>query len=99
MARNDGVAVPANVWTQLTGGDASAVTVENPTSLDVQLLATAGASQPEESQASLDASRRLPAGAILLADVSLAQLFPGVAGANRLWALAPRAMTLRVSHA
>ena len=95
MARNDNVAIAANTPVQLTNANAAAVWVHNLSGYAVYLQATLGTTPP----ASRAGGVMLQAGGTLAADLTLAQLWPGITGANRLWAFADLACDLSVSHA
>ena len=62
---------------------------------EVLLLATNGTTAP----ANTDGHIVLLRGQTLPADLTLAQLWPGVAGANHVWACTQAVITLQVSHA
>jgi trimethylamine:corrinoid methyltransferase-like protein len=97
--RNDSVTVPENTATQLTNANAAAIRVHadpRSCSVEVELQATAGATAP----ASWAGSVVLRPGETLAADLTIAQLWPGVTGANRVWARSLRSgVSLSVSHA
>jgi len=84
------------VWTLLTDSDVTELRVQNTDAVVVELQATAGTTEPSSRGGALT----LGAGGIVLPDTTLANLFPGVTGAARIWAL-PRGgvATLSVSHA
>lgn len=95
MARNDDVTCGASVWTQLTNSDTTAVRVRGSTGYPLILQGTVGAVAPSSHAGSI----ALPPGQILTADLTLAQLFPGVAGVNRLYAYSQYGESVSVSHA
>ena len=95
MAQNTTVTLVANTSTLITDGDVTSARVQNLSGYDVDLQATAGATAP----ASWAGAIRLGPGQTLAADLTLAQLWPGVAGANRLHARSGFGVTLSVSHA
>ena len=94
MARTDTVSVPANAWTQLTNSDATAVTFQVKSGA-VYLVATVGATPP----ADLDNALLYYAGQGEVA-LAMADLAPGTAGANRLyaWGAVPSS-NIYISHA
>ncbi|MGR3495143.1 hypothetical protein [Citreimonas sp.] len=93
---HDYITCPANEWTQLTNDDVTALRVQNTGPNTVLLQATAGATAP----ADLDGGIKLGGGQILLPDTTLENLFPGVAGAARVWAYPVCfEVILSVSHA
>ena len=95
MARNDNVEIEAETWTQLTNANATAVRVSNITGPRLLLKATAGETAPTDQAGAVP----LDAGLTVLSDVTLATMFPGVSGANRLWAYSRQAGSVSVSHA
>jgi len=95
MARNDNVEIPRAVWTQLTNANASAIRVQSVSATEMMLQATNGVTAPS----TLLGVIVLAGGNVLAADLTIAQLWPGVAGANRVWAFANTATVASVSHA
>jgi hypothetical protein len=87
--------LPAGVWTQLTNANASAIRVQNQSGITVELQATNGGTAPSDNRGSIG----LEARETLAADLTLAQLWPGIVGANRIWAFAYTSVTVSVSHA
>lgn len=92
---NSDVSVPANTWTQLTIDNVSAIRIHNRSLFSIELAATFGVTTPTTTSGGLP----LEGGETLSADLTLAQLFPGVTGANRVWAFSPVPVVLSVSHA
>jgi len=95
MARNDNVTIPRAVWTQLTNANATAIRVQSVSGSEMRLQATNGTTAPTTQVGTI----ALTGGAVLAADLTIAQLWPGVAGANRVWAFANTASVASVSHA
>ena len=95
MARNDNVAIPALTWTQLTNANATAIRVQSVILSEMTLQATNGVTAPTTQVGTI----ALAGGAVLAADLTIAQLWPGVTGANRVWAFATTASVASVSHA
>jgi hypothetical protein len=95
MARNDNVAIPALTWTQLTNANATAIRVQSVILSEMTLQATNGVTAPTTQVGVIV----LAGGAVLAADLTIAQLWPGVTGANRVWAFAPTPSVASVSHA
>lgn len=94
MARSEDVTIPAKTWTQLTNADVTSITFQNKSrSHIVQVEATVGAVAPS----AVDGTEYGPGTGEY--DLSLATAFPGVTGANRVWAYATRSVTVFVSHA
>ena len=96
MPRNTTLALPIGTWTQLTNGDTTAIRVQIFSGGPVQLMATAGATPP----VSTDGAILLSSPTILPANYLLADLWPGVAGATRVYAFTGSGgTTVSVSHA
>ena len=95
MARNDNVEIPPAVWTQLTNANASSIRVQSVSGSEMMLQATNGTTAPTTQVGTIV----LGGGNVLAADMTIAQLWPGVAGANRVWAFANTASVASVSHA
>jgi hypothetical protein len=95
MARNDNVTIPALTWTQLTNANATALRVQSVILSEMTLQATNGTTAPTTQVGVIV----LAGGAVLAADLTIAQLWPGVTGANRVWAFAITASVASVSHA
>jgi len=95
MAQNTTLTLTANTWTQVTDGNVTAIRVVNEGIEPIWLQATVGAIAPTSTAGAVS----LGAGQVLAADLTLAQLWPGVGGANRVYALSPRASKVSVSHA
>ena len=101
MAQNTTITCAAGVWTLLTNSNVTALRACNLGSEGVWLMATAGATAP-----AVPANAAPPPGAVpllpnqtLAADLTLAQLFPGVSGANRVYCFAYQPTRISVSHA
>ena len=94
MPRNTTVAVPARTWTQLTNADVSAIRVQNLNGYPIKIMGTVGAVAPTTDAGALV----LAAGQAIAADLTLAQLFPGVSGANRVYAFSDAPALVSVSH-
>lgn len=96
MARNDTFGLPSGAWTQLTNANASAVRVQNRSGYSILISATHGTTAPTTVNGAIEV---LPF-QTLAADMTLAQLWPGVdPAANRLWAWSDNGATVSVSHA
>lgn len=81
-ATNTDIDLPYGVWTLLTGADVTAVRVQNIGSDTIRLQATTGTTAPTSVAGSL----LVEPTAGVDASVDLADLFPGVSGAARVWA-------------
>lgn len=95
-AYNGDITLPDSVATLLTTSDVSAVRVQNTGEGDIRLKATVGAVVPTSWVGALT----LRPGEAFDAGITLANLFPGVSGANRVYALTSRGYgKASVSHA
>lgn len=95
MARNETIVLTKGVWTQVTNANAAALRLTNLGQYTIQLKATNGAVAPADVSGAVP----LRSGETLAADLTLAQLWPGVAGANRVYALSFEGASVSVSHA
>ena len=95
MAQNTTISLTAATWTQLTDGNVTAIRAVNLGIEPIWLQATVGATPPSNTNGGLP----LLPGQILAADLTLAQLWPGVSGANRVYAFSPSASKVSVSNA
>ncbi len=94
MARTDTLTIPANQWLQLTNSDATAVTFQVKGGT-VHLVATVGATPPADFDNAL--IYRAGQGE---ANIPLADLAPGTAGANRVYGYADQGKAeIYISHA
>lgn len=94
MARNTNVTVAAKAWTELTASDVLAITFQNLCGAEIFVKATVGATEPED----LDGAVRYEFGQGERG-AALTDLFPGVSGANRVFAWSKDAGEVMVSHA
>lgn len=94
-ARNDNVTLAAGAWTQLTDGDVSAIRVQNVGTGAIWIKARVGAG----ALTTLGGAICLDALMTIGADMSLSDLFPGVSGANRVYAWSESGGLASVSHA
>jgi hypothetical protein len=85
---------PSYSWVELTEGDADFVTFQNVGYAPVFIKATSSSSPPTDAQGSLE----FPA-ASQAVSYSISSMFPGIAGANRLWAYAWFDGAVAISHA
>jgi hypothetical protein len=85
---------PTINWVQLTEGDATAVTFQNVGYNTVYVKATVSISPPTDTEGALEFPQASQA-----VFYSLAEMFPGIAGAKRLWAYAPFETLVAISHA
>ena len=94
MAQNTTVNVPANTWTQITDGNVSSITFQNIAGNFVRVKCTAGTTAPSDLAGSL---RYNPGQGER--NVTLADLAPGISGANRVWAFSTDGAQVVVSNA
>ena len=94
-ARNDNVTLAAGAWTQITDGDVTALRVQNVGTGAIWIKARVGAG----ALASLGGAICLDSMVAIGADMTLADLFPGIAGANRVYAWSDNGGLVSVSHA
>lgn len=94
MAQNTTITLAARTWTQLTDADITSITFQNVGSNHILIKATTDTTTPTSA-----------AGAIRYnpgqgeRNVALSDLFPGLAGRDRVWAYAEDATPVVVSHA
>lgn len=94
MPRNDTLDVAPGSWVEITSADVTSITFVNNSTEPVFFLATVGAVEPTSLSGAI---RCLPGfGA---RNEALTDLWPGVTGANRVWAYAPQKSEVMVSHA
>lgn len=94
-ARNTDISLTTGAAVLLTDGAVAACRVQNQSGYTITLQATASATPPTSRAGGVTMS---PHGT-LAADMTLAQLFPGVgSGALYLWAFADLPCTVSVSH-
>ena len=94
MAQNTTLNIPVKTWTQLTDADVSAITFQNIGGYHILVKATTDTTAPTDQ---LGAIRYNPGQGERNATVS--DLFPGITGADRLWAYAEHPVSVFVSHA
>lgn len=79
MPQNTHINVGTN-WTALTNADVTAMTFQNVSGYPIFVTASNGADQPQAGGGLMYASGQGEGGR------AIADIFPGVSGANRLWA-------------
>lgn len=94
MAQNTTKNVGAATWAQLTNADITSITFQNVGGNFVLVKGTAGAVAPTDVTGAI---RYNPGQGER--NVALSDLFPGVAGVNRVYAYAPEGGSVVVSHA
>jgi hypothetical protein len=93
MAQNTDISLEAETWTQLTDADVTSITFQNRGNDYMLVKGTAGASAPTTDDGAVRYNPGQGERNVLLSD-----LFPGIS-ATRVWAYAPRAFDVMVSHA
>jgi hypothetical protein len=78
----------------ITNNDVTAARVQNVSGFDILIKATVGAVAPTDTLGAVN----FKPGQIIAADLTLAQVWPGIAG-TRLYALCDQNAVLSVSHA
>ena len=82
MAQATTVTLTPGDWTQLTNANATNVTFQNLSGVIIQIKATAGATPPSDATGALSYAHNQGE-----RNVAITDLFLGVSGANRLYAL------------
>lgn len=93
MAQNTTVTIPAQTWTEMTNSNITSVTFQNVGNYQCSVKATTGS-----APSTLFGAVEYDAGQGER-NVALSSLFPGVAGAVRLWAYSDIGTSMMVSHA
>ena len=94
MAQNTTVNIPAGTWTQITDGNVTSLTFQNISGNFVLVKGTVGATAPTTLPGSLRYNPGQGERNVLLTD-----LFPGIAGVNRLYVFADSGAQVVVSNA
>lgn len=94
MPQNTTINVAANTWTQLTDANIATITFQNIADNHIRVKATVGASAPTNLTGAI---RYNPGQGER--NVALSDLFPGVSGANRVYAWSETGAAVVVSHA
>ena len=94
MAQNTSITIPAGTWTQLTDADVTSITFQNVSGNHVLIKATTDTTAPTDKNGSV---RYNPGQGER--NVAMEDLFPGISGADRLWAWAEDIAVVMVSHA
>lgn len=94
MAQNGDVTLTAGAWTQLTDADVSAITFVNRSEYSILVKATTDTTTPTTFAGAVPYGPSMGE-----ANKSMSDLFPGLSGADRLWAYCEYAATVMVSHA
>ena len=94
MAQNTTISVPATTWTLLTDGNISSITFQNIGNNALLIKGTVGTTPPSDANGALRYNPRQGE-----RNAALTDLFPGLSGANRVYAYADDAVQVVVSHA
>ena len=94
MAQNTTITLAAQTWTQLTDADVSSITFQNRSSYHMFVKATTDTTTPTD----FDGAIRYNPGQGEM-NTNIADLFPGLSGADRVWAYSDKAVDVMVSHA
>lgn len=84
MPRNARITVPSTEYVQLTNSDVSGISIVCDGYSSLSVVVTVGTVQPTSSAGEMV----LYTGDVITSDQSFEDLFPGVPGANRVWARA-----------
>ena len=96
---NTTIYMPARTWTLLTQTAVEALRVQAKGELTrIPLQATAGSVAPAADASGHAGALYLPAGSVLTADRPLADMWPEVAGADRVWGWSEAGSEVSVSH-
>ena len=93
MPQNTTISIPANTWTQISDANVTVMRVCSLGTEPISLQATVGATPPSNLLGVVPIIPRE------VRVVDLAQLWPGVAGANRVYAYSSVAAKISVSNA
>lgn len=94
MAQNTTTTLTAGAWTQLTDADVTNITFQNISGYHMLVKATTDATTPTDASGSI---RYNPGQGER--NVAMTDLFPGLTGADRVWAYSDQAIEVFVSHA
>ena len=95
MTQSNTITLTPGAWTQLTDGDTTNITFQNLSGVDIQVMGTAGATPPSDADGAFTYAHQEGE-----KNVAITDLFLGVSGANRLYALGEGgSVNVVVSHA
>lgn len=94
MPRNTTVSVASATWTQITDADVTAITFQNLSDFSMFVKATTDTTAPTDLTGALKYAPGQGERAVAMAD-----LFPGLTGADRVWVYADPGVQVFVSHA
>jgi hypothetical protein len=92
MARNETIYIQPFTWVELTSGDVAGISFQNLSDATLWIQATT-ASAPPNVSGSIEYQENEGE-----RNVGIADLFPGVAGADRIWAWSEKGGPVFVSH-
>jgi len=95
MAINTTIIVPPRVWTKVTATAVTAVRLQNRGPHDVLLQGTVGSTPPVSTDGALALAPR----EVILPDLTLADLWPGVSGVDTVWIRSSTSAEISISHA
>lgn len=99
MPQSANIPLAARAWTPLTSAAVTALRVQNLTRWPILLQATVGAAPPTADAAGKAGAIKLGEDMVLGADRLLSEVWPGVTGANRVYAWTDIDGEVSVSHA
>jgi len=94
MPQNTTISVPASTWTLLTNSDVVSATFQNVGSNHIVIKATTSTVAPTDLTGGFRYNPGQGERNILMID-----LFPGISGADRIWAWSPDGSSVVISHA
>jgi hypothetical protein len=94
MPQNTTIVIPSRAWTQISNADITAITFQNVGSNHILIVASVGVTTPTTTNGAI---RYNPGQGER--NASLADLFPGISGRNRVWCWAEDATPVMVSNA
>ena len=95
MPRNQTLRIPASTWTQLTDGDTAAIRIQSLNGNAIKIMATTADVAPTNDSGAIELNSR----EVIGANYTLAELWPGVVGAKRVWGWCKYSADISVSHA
>lgn len=94
MAQNTTYNIAADTWTMVTDADVTSITFQNVSQSEIWVKATTDTTAPTSMSGALKYFPAMGESARSLAD-----LFPGLTGRDRLWVYCDEAASVMVSHA
>ncbi len=99
MPQNAILKVTARTWLMVTDADVARLRLQSFSSFEMLVQASVGDDTPEDDEDPRAAALQLPGGQIITPDRSLADLWPGKPGVNRVWVWSAIDTEVSVSHA